>query len=225
MIQVSNICKSFHSGTTSLHVLQGISLSVQQGEFLSIMGKSGSGKSTFLHILGCLDVPTSGKYFLDGIDVLSVSDDERARLRSNHIGFVFQTFNLLNELTVYENVELPFLYRMETPDCVDEKVRTALDRVGLGRRLHHKPGELSGGEMQRVAIARALCVRPKIILADEPTGNLDSTNTRDVLLLFQQLHAEYNTTIILITHDRDVAAQTQRRLLLRDGVLIDEKHV
>ena len=219
MIRVNNIHKTFQTGDTSLHVLKGVNLSVRHGEFLSIMGKSGSGKSTLLHIIGCLDLPTSGEYTLDGIDVLSASDDERSRLRAEQIGFVFQTFNLLSELTVFENVELPFLYRSEITGNINEKIHAAVDMVGLSHRINHRPNELSGGEMQRAAIARALVINPTIILADEPTGNLDSTTTHDILSLFNKLHSKQNTTIVIITHDDEVVRYSQRMVMLKDGLL------
>ncbi len=220
MIKATNIHKTYQAGGNQLQVLRGVTLSVRRGEFVSIMGKSGSGKSTLLHILGCLDLPTTGQYTLDGIDVLSVSDTRRSRLRAEHIGFVFQTFNLLGELTVYENVELPFLYQQNPPKNIPDKVHAAVDLVGLTPRINHRPNELSGGEMQRAAIARAVVIQPKIILADEPTGNLDSATTRDILALFKKLHAENNTTIILITHDEEVVRYSQRMVLLQDGLLV-----
>ncbi len=219
MIQANNIHKTFQTGDTSLHVLKGVNLSVRHGEFLSIMGKSGSGKSTLLHIIGCLDLATAGEYTLGGIDVFSASDAERSRLRANQIGFVFQTFNLLGELSVFENVELPFLYRSNTTGNNNKKIYAAIDMVGLTNRIHHRANELSGGEMQRAAIARALVINPTIILADEPTGNLDSTTTHDILSLFAQLHSDQNTTIIIITHDDEVVKYSQRMVILQDGLL------
>ncbi len=219
MIQAYNIHKVFPTGDTSLHVLKGVDLSVNHGEFLSIMGKSGSGKSTLLHIIGCLDLATSGEYTLDGIDVFSASDAERSRLRAEQIGFVFQTFNLLGHLTVFENVELPFLYRSDTTGNKNEKIHAAIDMVGLSNRINHRAIDLSGGEMQRTAIARALVINPTIILADEPTGNLDSTTTHDILSLFTELHSEQNTTIIIITHDDEVVKYSQRMATLKDGLL------
>lgn len=224
MIKTENIHKSYQTGETKLHVLKGISLSVKRGEFISIMGKSGSGKSTLLHVLGCLDSPTSGSYTLDGIDVLSVSDNERSRLRAEQIGFIFQSYNLLGELTVYENVELPFLYRHEVPENKKELVHAAIEMVGLSHRSTHRPKELSGGEMQRAAIARTLVIKPKIILADEPTGNLDSATTREILSLLQQLNTEQQTTILIITHDEEIVQYSQRMLILKDGVLLNSRN-
>ena len=221
MIRLRNLYKSYQSGTRQLEVLRGVDLTVEQGDFVAIMGKSGSGKSTLLHILGCLDLPDSGEYHLESTDILSLSDDGRSRLRAERIGFVFQTFNLLGDLTVYDNVALPFLYHAGPVRDMETRVQEAIHMVGLSRRLHHRPRELSGGEMQRAAIARALVIRPGIILADEPTGNLDEATTREILGLFQKIHADHGTTLVLITHDPEVVHYSRRKLLLQDGVLID----
>jgi putative ABC transport system ATP-binding protein len=185
------------------------------------MGASGSGKSTLLNIIGCLDRPTAGSYRLDGMDVLESADDQLSRLRSQYLGFVFQTFNLIPNLTVAENVELPFLYRSDGENAIAERVHTAIAQVGLGDRVNHRPAELSGGEMQRVAIARALAIEPKLILADEPTGNLDSQNSREIMQLFKMLHNQ-GRTIVLVTHDRQIASFADSRVTISDGCIIRE---
>lgn len=210
MIRLANIHKSFKAGSGSIKVLAGLDLTIEPNDFVAIMGKSGSGKSTLLHLLGCLDYPDSGSYLLDGRDVLNASDDERSRIRAQEIGFVFQSFNLIPELTVRENVALPFLYRQEKNKEIEHLTREAIEQVGLADRLNHKMNEISGGELQRVAIARALVIKPKIILADEPTGNLDSETTRDILILFKQLYARTKATLVIITHDLDVAAHAEK---------------
>jgi len=219
MIRARKLQKTYGSGERRLEVLRGLDLVVESGEFVAVMGSSGSGKSTLLHILGCLDRPTAGSYFLDGIDVLRLSDRDRSRLRAERIGFVFQGFNLLANLTVRENIALPFLYRSRPCRDIEKRVESVAAMVGMSRRLHHRPGELSGGEMQRTAIARALVIRPGIILADEPTGNLDSVTTGEILALFTTLHGDAGTTIVMISHDPEVVRCSQRVLLLRDGVL------
>ncbi len=219
MIRARKLQKTYGSGERRLEVLRGLDLVVESGEFVAVMGSSGSGKSTLLHILGCLDRPTAGSYFLDGIDVLRLSDRDRSRLRAERIGFVFQGFNLLANLTVRENIALPFLYRSRPCRDIEKRVESVAAMVGMSRRLHHRPGELSGGEMQRTAIARALVIRPGIILADEPTGNLDSVTTGEILALFTTLHGDAGTTIVMISHDPEVVRCSHRVLLLRDGVL------
>ncbi|MBI5523393.1 MAG: ABC transporter ATP-binding protein [Desulfarculus sp.] len=186
------------------------------GEYLAIMGASGSGKSTLLTLLGCLDRPSRGSYHLAGQDVSQMGDRELSRLRANHIGFIFQTFNLLPQLTVAENVALPFLYRQQSPELVKNQVEQAIIRVGLGHRQDHRPAQLSGGEMQRVAIARALAIKPWLILADEPTGNLDSQNSQAILALFQELNSQ-GVTLVVVTHDPQVAARAGRTIHLLDG--------
>ncbi len=201
-----------------MSVLRGIDFTVEQGEFVAVMGPSGSGKTTLLHILGCLDTPSAGRYLLDGTDVTALSDPALSRIRACHIGFVFQTFNLIPSLTVRENIALPFVYAAPGDDA-EKRVRRAMEWVGLGQRADHRPAALSGGELQRAAIARALAIRPKLILADEPTGNLDLETTRDILDLLVKMHAD-GATIIMVTHDGDVAACAQRRVLLTDGVLV-----
>lgn len=221
VVEASGIVKQYRKANRTLTVLQDIDLRLPAGQFLAVMGASGSGKSTLLHILGCLDRPTAGVYRLNGIDVADASDDQRAHLRSRYIGFVFQTFNLIAHLTVAENVALPFLYQSLDPALIETRVRRAVNAVGLEARIDHRPGELSGGEMQRVAIARALAIDPALILADEPTGNLDSQTGDAVMALFQRLH-RLGRTIVLVTHDRQVAAYADRCITLHDGRIVDE---
>ncbi len=206
-------------GERTVKVLNRLCLTVLRGQFIAIMGSSGSGKSTLLNILGCLDRPTSGSYYLTGQEMTAVSERILARTRADRIGFIFQTFNLLYDLSVYENVMLPFLYSSNREN-LKSRVREALERVGLGDRLYHLPAALSGGEMQRTAIARALVIRPELILADEPTGNLDQETSHSILDLFHEIHRE-GATIIMVTHDPEVACATQHVLQLRDGRLID----
>ena len=218
MLQIKGLCKSFSLGGEKIDVLRGVDLDVSAGDFISIMGTSGSGKSTLLHILGCLAEPSSGSYFLNGKNVSGKSDRERSWIRAHWIGFVFQTFDLLNELSVTDNVALPFLYTEISRKRAKELVDSAIEQVGLGHRRNHRPAELSGGEMQRVAIARALAVNPKVILADEPTGNLDRANSKAILELFQELHRN-GATIITVTHDYEVARASQRIYRLEEGRL------
>jgi len=219
LIEAIGIHKEFFIGSANIHVLKGIDSHIGRGEFVAIMGPSGSGKSTLLYILGCLDRPTSGTYLLEGRDVSQASDKELSRLRADQIGFVFQTFNLLPHLSLVENVGLPFLYSAVDDQVAKERVMSAVQRVGLADRLAHRPMELSGGEMQRVAIARALAIEPNLILADEPTGNLDSKTSLEILALFRRLH-ESGSTIVMVTHDREVASHAQRVLVLKDGKFI-----
>jgi len=219
LIEAMGIHKDFSIGSADIHVLKGIDSYIGRGEFVAIMGPSGSGKSTLLYILGCLDRPTSGTYLLEGRDVSQASDKELSQLRANQIGFVFQTFNLLPHLSLVDNVGLPFLYSALDDRTAKERVMSAIQRVGLADRLKHRPTELSGGEMQRVAIARALAIEPNLILADEPTGNLDSKTSLEILALFQRLN-ESGSTIVMVTHDREVASHAQRVLVLKDGKFI-----
>jgi len=219
MIRAENIGKKYRAGSQDIHVLNGVNLEIKENEFAAIMGKSGSGKSTLLHLLGCLDYPDEGIYYFDGRDMLSASDDERAKVRSEKIGFVFQSFNLIPELTIVENVSLPFTYRNDNKKKVDFLVRQAIDQVGLSGRLDHRMNEISGGELQRVAIARALAIQPKLILADEPTGNLDHENTHDILSLFKELHSISKTSLLIITHDAEVAAFAENIYYLANGKL------
>jgi putative ABC transport system ATP-binding protein len=221
IIEASEIVKNYHKETTTIPVLRNVSLRMVKGEFLAVMGASGSGKSTLLNIIGCLDRPTTGSYLLDGVDVLKSSDDQLSRMRSRYLGFVFQTFNLISNLTVVENVQLPFLYQTINQEEIHERVHTAIEQVGLSNRINHRPDELSGGEMQRVAIARALAIEPKLILADEPTGNLDSINSRETMLLLKRLHNQ-GGTIILVTHDPEVASYADSCVTISDGQIINE---
>ncbi len=221
MIKLEHIFKIYQLGENKVYALDDVSLHVAEHEFLSIIGPSGSGKSTLMNMLGCLDVPTSGKYILDGEDVSKKNDDELAYIRNNKIGFVFQGFNLIQKLTAIENVELPLIYLNVPARERRERAKKALESVGLGERLHHTPTELSGGQQQRVAIARALITNPPIILADEPTGNLDSKAGKEVMQIFKELHKKGNT-IILITHDSDVAKRASRMVRIQDGKIYEE---
>jgi putative ABC transport system ATP-binding protein len=220
LIKAAGICKEFHVGSSTLKILENIDLSLHRGEFITIMGPSGSGKTTLLYILGCLERPSSGSYLLNGVNIIDASDDELSHIRANNIGFIFQTFNLLPGLNVYENIEAPFLYRSLADSQIKGRIMDSIAQVGLLERIRHKPSELSGGEMQRVAIARAICADPLLVLADEPTGNLDSHTGMEILKIFKELHAN-GSTIILITHDREVASIADRIVYLRDGKLIN----
>ena len=221
VIELARVTKVYRTGSLEVVALRNVDLNVRDGEFVAIAGPSGSGKSTLMHILGCLDVPTSGRYLLAGEDVSKMSEDELATIRNRRIGFVFQQFNLLPSLTALGNVELPLSYSGVTRHERRERAVDALGRVGLADRLVHRPGELSGGQQQRVAVARALVTEPALILADEPTGNLDSTSTRDVLGLLQDLH-HAGRTVVLITHEADIAAAAGRIVHMLDGRVADE---
>ena len=222
VIELQNIRRNFQVGDEIVHALRGISFTIYEGEFVTIMGTSGSGKSTLLNTLGCLDTPKSGEYFLDGISVRTMSKSARAILRNRKIGFVFQNYNLLPKTTAVENVELPLMYNPDI-NSAERKKRAikALQDVGLGNRLEHKSNQMSGGQMQRVAIARALVNNPAVILADEATGNLDSRTSFEILVLFQQLHAE-GRTIIFVTHNPDLIQYSSRNIRLRDGKVIED---
>ena len=223
LIQTEDLWKTYEMGSTEVHALQGISFSIQRNEYVAIMGPSGSGKSTLMNLIGCLDTPTKGRYWLNGKLVSEMDDDELARIRNKEIGFVFQTFNLLARATALHNVELPLIYSGIASKERSERAKMALAMVELSDRMHHKPSELSGGQRQRVAVARALVNHPSIILADEPTGNLDSQTGVEIMKLFDKLHAEGNT-IILVTHERDIAAYAHRSISIRDGkIALDER--
>lgn len=221
VIDIQGITKTYVNGKLSVPVLHGIDLVVNKGEFVSIMGPSGSGKSTFMNILGCLDRPTTGSYRLNGDEVATLSDDELAYVRNKQIGFVFQSFNLLTKLTALENVALPMIYAGVNKKMRIERATQLLQSFGLGERMDHLPSELSGGQRQRVAIARALANNPAIIMADEPTGNLDSKSTIDVMNIFRGLHDE-GRTILLVTHEPDIATYASRNVVLKDGIIVED---
>lgn len=224
LLRLEHLKKQYSQNELSVMALDDINLSVCDGEFLSIMGTSGSGKSTMLNILGCLDSPTSGSYYLDGEDVAKFKDEKLAEIRNKKIGFVFQSFNLLPKLSSLENVELPMVYAGVPKKIRHERAAIALEKVGLGKRVKHKPNELSGGQRQRVAIARALVNEPAILMADEPTGNLDSRSTVEIMEIFQGLNDD-GTTIVMVTHEPDVAQYTKRIALFKDGHIIKDELV
>jgi putative ABC transport system ATP-binding protein len=220
MIELDNLVKTYRQGGNDIHALNGIQLSVPRGDFLTIMGASGSGKSTLLNILGALDRPSQGRYLLDGQEVSAMDDDAASDVRNRCIGFIFQSFHLLPRLTVLENVLLPQRYTQQPDPEAESRARALLTRIGLSHRIDHRPSELSGGQLQRAAIARALLNQPALLLADEPTGNLDSKSAADVISLLKELHAN-GQTIVLVTHDAQVAAQAQRTIHLKDGRILD----
>jgi putative ABC transport system ATP-binding protein len=220
VIRMDQVTKLYRTGALAVAALRGISLSIEAGEYVSIMGPSGSGKSTLMNILGCLDVPTGGRYRLEGEDVSDMDEIDLAEVRNRHIGFVFQQFNLLASLPAWRNVEVPLLYGGVHRKERKRRSLEALDRVGLGDRVHHRPAELSGGQQQRVAVARALVGNPSLLLADEPTGALDSASAADVLGLLDELHRS-GRTLVVITHDRDVAETAERSIRLRDGLVLE----
>ncbi|MEO0077194.1 MAG: ABC transporter ATP-binding protein [candidate division WOR-3 bacterium] len=222
LIHTENITKHYKVGNYVVEALRGITIDIDKGEYIAITGPSGSGKSTLMHVLGCLDTPTSGKYYFGGTDVTQLSDFELSRLRNKSIGFVFQTFNLLPRVTVMKNVELPLLYANVSSKLREIKTEAILEKVGLSHRKHHRPNELSGGEMQRVAIARALINDPEVVFADEPTGNLDSKTGKEIMLLFNEISKDGNT-IILVTHDLTIANYARRQLKMLDGLIIEDE--
>ncbi|MDD7379419.1 MAG: ABC transporter ATP-binding protein [Lachnospiraceae bacterium] len=223
LIEVSHLMKIYNPGENEVRALDDVSLQIKQGEFVAIIGQSGSGKSTFMNILGCLDIPTSGNYYLNGKDVSGLSDDELSEIRNQEIGFIFQGFNLIPGLTALENVELPLIYRNVPATKRRELAVESLKKVGLEKRMEHKPAEMSGGQQQRVPIARALAAAPPIILADEPTGNLDSKSSHEIMEILGKLHAE-GKTVILITHDDGIAASAKRVIRIMDGKIeLDEE--
>ena len=224
MIEIVDLTKVYRLGGAEVHALDSVSLQVKEGEFVAIMGASGSGKSTLLNILGCLDQPTSGTYRLDGNDVSRASEDELARVRNRYLGFVFQSFNLLSSQSALKNVELPQIYAGVEPGTRRERALEMLKLVGLGARVNHRPKELSGGQQQRVAIARSLMNQPKLLLADEPTGNLDTKSGEEIMTIFQRLNAE-GLTIVMVTHEDCIAACARRRIRFRDGKIISDDGV
>lgn len=221
LIEVKNVYKIYNPGENEVRALDGISVTIDHGEFVAIVGHSGSGKSTFMNMLGCLDTPTSGDYYLDGVNVAGMTDDELSDIRNKQIGFIFQGFNLIPSLTAQENVELPLVYRGMPAEQRHQLAEEALTRVGMEHRMNHRPSELSGGQQQRVAIARAIAARPPIIMADEPTGNLDTRSGEEVMKILHELNEE-GRTIVLITHDNDIARQATRAIRIIDGKVVSD---
>lgn len=221
LIEVKNLMKIYNPGENEVRALNDVSLQISRGEFVAVIGQSGSGKSTFMNMLGCLDVPTSGSYYLNGKDVAGLSDDELSEIRNKEIGFIFQGFNLIPNLTALENVELPLIYRNVPATERRELSIVSLKKVGLQNRMDHKPSEMSGGQQQRVAIARALAAAPPVILADEPTGNLDSASSKEIMQILKSLHEE-GRTVILITHDNKIAASAKRVIRIMDGKIVSD---
>jgi putative ABC transport system ATP-binding protein len=218
VIRTKGLTKNYVLGAETVRALRGVDVVIERNEYIALMGPSGSGKSTFMNLIGCLDTPTAGEYWLDGTAVAGLSDDELARIRNHYIGFIFQTFNLLPRATALHNVELPLIYAGVAGRERHERAVDVLEKVGLGDRMSHRPSELSGGQRQRVAVARALVNRPSLLLADEPTGNLDSRTGEEIMALFGQLHAD-GQTIMVVTHEHDIAAHAQRVITLRDGII------
>ena len=224
LIDIKNVKKIYDLGAEKIHALDGVSLKIERGEYIAIMGPSGSGKSTIMNILGCLDTPTSGSYYFEGEEVSKMDDNQLAGIRNQKIGFVFQTFNLLPRISSLQNVELPLIYGGVSLESRRKRASLVLERVGLGDRVNHKPNELSGGQRQRVAVARALANEPSIILADEPTGNLDSKTGEEIMVLFNQIH-EAGNTIILVTHEEYIAENAHRIIRLHDGLIASDEVV
>jgi putative ABC transport system ATP-binding protein len=220
MIEIQSLKKRFQNGEEIVTAIDDVSLTIKENEFVAIMGSSGSGKSTLMNVLGCLDTPSEGKYLLDNKDVASLSDDELSRIRNEHIGFIFQTFHLLPKLDVIENVKLPLRYSSISAEEANERAFDLIERVGLSHRKHHKPFEMSGGQRQRVAIARALINKPSVILADEPTGNLDSKTSNEIMELLTELH-QAGQTIVMVTHEDDIAQYAQRTIRMKDGKVLN----
>ena len=225
LIEIKNIIKTYSTGDNNFNALDDVSLFVEKGEFVAIMGASGSGKSTFMNMLGCLDKPTSGSYYLDGVDVMQLNSDELAQIRNEKIGFVFQGFNLLSRTSAIENVELPMVYAGINDDVRKKRAEKALESVGLKERMYHQPNQLSGGQQQRVAIARAVVNEAPIIFADEPTGNLDTKMSVEIMDLFTRLNQEMNRTIILVTHEEDIARYAKRIIKIVDGEIHSDERV
>ena len=221
LIKVKNMCKVYNPGENEVWALDHVNLEIQKGEFVAIIGHSGSGKSTLMNMLGCLDIPTSGEYYLNGKDVSELGDNQLSEIRNEEIGFNFQGFNLISNLTAIENVELPLIYRGIGRSERHKLAMEALNMVGLEKRIHHKPAEMSGGQQQRVAIARAIAAKPPVILADEPTGNLDSASTKEIMGILRSLH-DTGRSVILITHDNDIADQAKRVVRILDGKIVED---
>jgi putative ABC transport system ATP-binding protein len=221
LIELKDVYKIYDMGAEKVHALNGVNIEIERGEYVAIMGSSGSGKSTLMNLIGCLDSPTSGVYRLNGVEVQGLGDTDLAGIRNKEIGFVFQTFNLLARTDALHNVELPLIYAGTPRRERRQRAQRALERVGLGDRMHHNPNELSGGQRQRVAVARALVNEPSILLADEPTGNLDSATSKEIMDLFDELHSGGNT-VLLVTHEADIAAHAWRQIQLRDGQVLDD---